>query len=292
MPEGISENLLPKKPEFIRKVGDFIKGLDPRAKARKERYIRSRIKVLPEPKVEIVSESRVRIVPDKEESKPNTLPDLEQNIRASEKFIIFLRDPTLYKQDSDPRDMINSLGFRVEKPPETGWFYLNNLLTVARERYKLPMAVYVGPDRHARLLVKGWYNTPQGKKMLVYNPYKTGFEEVDVKFDANGHVIGVLKNNNDTPLQREEFNLMKILESPDFAKYRDLLTESKAFGFQKDARNCIPYCLFVGAMLNGLEPSATEFKRQGIKQFEQDFGVRIMTREEMLPQKPKIRIIE
>lgn len=291
MPEGIYENLPPPKTELIKKVGDLIKGLNPRE--RRKRYIRERIKEVPNPKVRVLPETRVRIVPDEEERKPNTLPDLKQNITASEQFIKSLRNPSRYSQDpNDLRFMKSSLGCRVEKPSETGWFDLSSVLTMARERYNLPLAIYVGADHHARLLIRGYFNTPGGKKITVYNPFNSGFEEIDVKFDVNGHTIGVLKNTSDKPLQEEEFNLMKVLESPELAKYRDLLTNIKAFGFQKDTMNCIPYCLFVSAMLHGLEPGITELKRQGIKQFEQDFGVKIITREEILPKKPMVRVIE
>lgn len=181
----------------------------------------------------------------------------------------------------------------VEKPVETGWFHVSSVVVTALERYNLPLAIYVGPDRHARLVVKGAYDTPEGRKIKAYNPFRQGFEEVKVNTDMSGHYIGVFANTLvESKLYRGEYDVMKLLESPELIRYRNLLTGIKLFGFQKDTRNCIPYCLFVGAMLHGLEPGDTDFKRQGIRQFQEDFGVKIMTREEILPKKPRVRIVE
>jgi len=290
MPEGIPENLPPKKPGALRRITRVVKESFPWDPAGKKK--RS-IKPFPEDMVPGRSgRSRVRIIHSEEKNDFNTLPTLEQNIKASEQFIRALRNPNLYQDDSyDFRFVKSSLGYRVEKPSETGWFDLHSVLTTARERYKLPMAIYVGVDHHARLLLKGYYDTPEGKKLMAYNPFNSGFEEIDAKFDANGHTIGVLRNTSDVPLRREEINLMQVLESPERSEYRNLLTNIKVFGFQKEAINCIPYCLFVSAMLYGLEPGNTDFKTHGIKQFEQDFGVRIMTREEIVPPKTRVRII-
>lgn len=40
-----------------------------------------------------------------------------------------------------------------------------------------------------RLLIKGYSDTPGGKKITVYNPFNSGFEEIGVTLDVNGHMI-------------------------------------------------------------------------------------------------------
>ena len=252
MSEGISENPPPKK----------------------------RVRVLP----------KVRILPVETEHKPSTFPSLEQNIRASEQFIRALRTPNSYRQDQeDPGFMKSDLGFKVEKGVgvERGYFDLASAVRTTEERYNLPLTIYV-KQSHARLVVKGPYNTSEGRKIKVYDPMISGFSEI--KVNDTGQIAGLLSNGLAFEKRtKNQGDLTAFLESPDLARFNNLLTDIKAFGFQMDFYNCIPYCLFVGAMLNGLEPGTTAFKQRGIKQFEQDFGIRILTREEMTP-KPRVRV--
>lgn len=296
MPEGVSENLNPKKSEFIRKVGDLIKGLDPRE--RRKKYISSHINVAPEPRVKITP--KVKVVPKinvlpVEDSFPSvperewsTLPDVGRNMEASKKFLTTLRDQAAYKRDpEDPRFWKSNLGYRVQDSVSEGWFMASDFMHNSQDRYQLPLAMFIAGN-HARLVVKGAYQTPEGKKIMVWDPMRKGFEELS----TNESFAGVVANGLiGSKLVRGEYDIAKFFENPELAKYRGLLIEAKAFNFQTDFKNCIPYCLFANAMIYGLEPGDTEFKRQGIKQFEQDFGVRIITREEML-HKPRIRIVE
>ena len=297
MPEGISENLPPKKPGILqnvptivqrvrRQIDDFMLGnpsMPGQISEKRRRSIKAQIKVLPQDE---------EVLQRKEpEQEVNTLPDLESNIKASEQFIIQLRNPSRYSQDPyQPQYMKSDLGYRVAKPVEKGWFDVGSIVTTAMDRYKLPLAIYIDHN-HARLVVKGAYQTPEGRKIKVYNPMSTGFEEISV--NATGMLVGVTANALvGGKVDKEEYDIASFLEDPKLREHSDLLKNIKAFNFQKDLQNCIPYCLFVNAMLHGLESGATDFKRQGIKQFEQDFGVRIMTREEMMLQRPRVRIVE
>lgn len=48
------------------------------------------------------------------------------------------------------------------------------------------------------------------------------------------------------------------------------------------------------AMLHGLGPKNTPFKSEGRRLFEQDFGIKVLTLEEILPpsSQPRIRIVQ
>lgn len=290
MPEGISENLPPQKPGILKRAGKLVTEIFPEigliAAKRRSRKIRAQIKVIPQEEV---------LQPMATEHEINTLPNLPSNIAASEQFIKQLRKLSLYSEaPHDARFLKSNLGYLVEgQNVARGWFEAGSVVKTAEERYQLPLAIYVD-NNHAKLLVRGPYQTSEGMTIKVYNPMLLNFQEIRVRVDAHGIPIGVYNNLlAGRKIARGEYDLTKFVEAPDFAKYADLLTNIKAFSFQKDLYNCIPYCLFVSAMLHGLGPGDTEFKRQGIKQFEQDFGVRILTREEILSKKPaRVRIIE
>lgn len=287
MPEGISENLPPQKPGILKRAGKLVTEIFPEigeiAKKRRSKKIRAQIKVLPQ---------KEEVRPDMPEEEVNTLSDLESNIKASEQFIKTLRNPGLYHSDSySSQYMKSDWGFQVEKDVgiEKGWFNVASIVHTAEYRYHLPLAIYIDRN-HAQLVVKGPYQASQGRRIKVYNPMLSNFQEINV--NQTGQLLGVTGNSlAGEKMAIGQFDLTKFFEAPDLAKYADMLTNIKAFSFQRDLHNCVPYCLFVSAMLYGLEPGNTEFKRQGIKQFEQDFGVRIITKEEMLP-KPRIRIVE
>lgn len=231
---------------------------------------------------------RVRVLAP--ENRPNTIPTVEQNIRASEKFIKAIREPSLFRRDPyQPRFLKSDLGFLVEKPAEKGWFDLASVLRVANDRYELPLAIYVDRN-HAQLVVKGVYQTPEGRKIKVYNPMSKGFQEISVNVTEGGEPIGITANGLvGSRIARGEYDIVRFFEGQRLGNFRGLLTDMKAFNFQNDVQNCIPYCLFVNAMIHGLEPGKTPFKEFGRKQFEQDFGIRILTREEFLP-KPRVRL--
>lgn len=286
MPEGISESPPTKTPGILQRVGKLVTEMFPEidqiAKWRRSKKIRAKIRVLPQEQ---------DLDPTTVQDEINTLPDLEQNIKASEQFIRQLRNPNRYSQDSHESQYLRSdLGFQVERGVgiEKGFFNVASIVQAAENKYRLPLAIYI--DRsHARLVVKGPYQTPYSRRITVYDPMSSGFQEIDV--NPAGQLLGVTGNSlAGEQMAVGQFDLKKFFEEPSLARYADLLTNIKAFNFQRDSYNCLPYCLFVGAMLNGLEPGATEFNQRGIKQFEQDFGVTILTRKDFLP-KPRVRVI-
>lgn len=179
MPEGI--------PEIVKRITLAVKERlpwDPVGK--KKRAIK------PFPKDIVPNKSQVRIVPDEAEHDPNSLPDLSQNIKASEQFIKSIRNPSLYNQDPyNPQYMKSDLGFLVGKPVEKSWFDVASVVKTAEDRYKLPLAIFIDRN-HARLVVKGAYQTLEGRKVMVYNPMSNGFEEVSV--DKTGMLAGVTAN--------------------------------------------------------------------------------------------------
>jgi hypothetical protein len=66
----------------------------------------------------------------------------------------------------------------------------------------------------------------------------------------------------DNVLARQELNAgtydITYFNDPEFSRYKDtLLLSGKFAALQKDAKNCVPYCLFVRAMLEGLRPGET-----------------------------------
>lgn len=229
------------------------------------------------------------------------LPNLRANILASKHFIEAIRNPSLYTQDSySPSQLRSNLGYGMNR--ETGNFDVQYMVNTAEKRYHLPMAIYTAYN-HANLVIKGPYRKFEGgkvrvenDKMVIYDPMQQGFREIDA---LGGTKIPLGVSANDLARERiieGECDLTRFFESPGLEEYKNLLMDIKAFNYQKDIRNCVPYCLFVSAMLYGLESGDTPFKTSGIKQFKQDFGVRILTKEEILPQprvkiQPNVRII-
>lgn len=62
----------------------------------------------------------------------------------------------------------------------------------------------------------------------------------------------------------------------------DHIKKGKIQRMQFDGKNCIPISFFHAALRYAAKPGNNEFKRTGIKKFQEDFGVRILTREEIL----------
>ena len=250
------------------------------------------------PMVRILPTDQPTIAPIEPDRRPTStieetrspLTNAESNLKACEQFLKSLRDPSRYQQDPHNSSRLkNDLGFSLVKPLETGFFEARDLLNVAEERYKLPLALYVSGS-HARLVVKGPYQEANGQhKIFVYDPMTIGFKEISVTLDRSGIPIGIYANQLARSNGKYK-DLYSNLNNPRLVNQSEILQNAKAFNFQRDLYNCVPISFFVGAMLAALDPSDTPFKRGGIEQFEQDFGVRILTREQLLP-KPRVRVI-
>lgn len=297
MAEGVSNDLPPKKPGKLGEIARTIKEALPWDPIGKKKRTMKKMEMSAEIAAKFTSVARgekpqVRIVlpegvptSSMQERNWSTLPDIGRNIEASKQFLTSLRDQTKYTRDpNDPRFLRSGLGYRVETSVENGWFAVADLLATAKDRYQLPLAIFI-EGNHARLVVKGAYQTPEGKKVVVWDPMDKGFKERSVnepfaQVFANG-LIG-------SKLAQGEYDIARFFEGPEFEKHKRLLMDAKTFNFQRDVKNCIPYCLFANAMIYGLEPGQTPFKEFGRKQFEEDFGVRILTREDFLP-KPRVQ---
>ena len=211
--------------------------------------------------------SRVRVV--EPEERPLAVDSLE-NVRAADYFIRAIRDPRRYNQDPyDPNSLRSDIDLVVRKPLETGFFYASPVVIAAAERYGLPMAMYI-TGQHARLVLKAPYSVREGVwRIPVYDPMIGGITEVEKPRDVEFNSIIFPNGLAEQQLQS-------------LSRYHNaVLLRGKFQALQRDYSNCIPYCLFVDAMLHGLKPGDTDFKTRGIPQFQRDFGVKIRTREEI-----------
>lgn len=223
-----------------------------------------------------------------------TLPiSQETNRTAGQVFIENLRNPTRYNQSPyNARHLINNVGFELD--PETGYFIAGSLQRVAENRYQLPVAFYID-GRHAMLIVKAFPRDASGtRKLKIYDPFHQGTREVSLNAsDSALHIIANTLAGQQVATGRYDIDFLNNPIDGRISVYREELMNAKFADFQKDAQNCLPYCLFVNAMLHGLNPNSTPFKSEGRRLFEQDFGVKVLTREEILPRpKPQVRIVE
>ncbi len=242
--------------------------------------------------------------PQQEQKIPNV--NVGENIRAANQFIQVLRDPSRYKEDpNDNNFIIHNLGYRVDKstPLENVWFSTQSL-EVAGQRHKLPLAMLIEAN-HAMLLLKTPYKSPDGNwRILIYNPFKEGEEErILPNYEQTDDILTdpqvpeQYKTKHRLELNNIRANDLAVAQihqgqydisvsgNPKLKSYQEMFMQGKLAHLQQDAKNCIPYCHFVGALLNALKPGDSEFKRIGIPQFAQDFGIRIRTLEEILNEK-------
>lgn len=213
---------------------------------------------------------------------------IEQNARAARIFITNLRNSNRFHQDPYSGYLIDDRGIRIE-PVENGYLSAQDLLNIAQNRYQLPMAMYISRD-HARLVLKGPYNSHAGKTIQVYDPMSAGVSEISIPSSLTPDVSNGIWTNAlaHSMIEAGTYNI-SFLDDIQLIEYRESLFNGKLAALQKDSFNCIPFCLFVNALIQSLKPGDTEFKTRGIPQFEQDFGVRVLKREELI--KPRVRIV-
>lgn len=220
------------------------------------------------PRVGLHEPPRVRVVNVNTSTTSNTLVNPIENVHAANVFIDTIRDPRR-GLEIDPR----------------GYFQLSTILTLASGRYFMPLAIYVS-DAHARLVLRSPQNERGRLVLSVYDPMIGGITEIEhpsslplnARLFPNALAEGEINSGNYD---------ITYFNDPTLSRYRDsFLLNGKFAPLQRDARNCIPYCLFVGAMLQALKPGETKFKSAGIAQIQQDFGVRILTREEITKVRP------
>lgn len=296
MEEGQSpENVVGKKESLIKKAAETPKRILRRIQL--DRHMRDKIKsVTPPQEAQQVLESMARMVNQPPLEQKTSLPiSVETNVNAGEIFIDALRDSRRYRQDPEkPEFMTDDRGFNVLKPVERGYFNASSVTQAAERRYHLPLAFYIDRN-HAMLIVKSEPKDATGRRKLkIYDPFSKGTK--DVTLDASAYSMGVFGNGlAGEQIASGKYNINFLDDPTDrrLINYRQELMSAKFADFQKDAFNCIPYSLFVNAMLHGLDPNNTAFKREGRQRFAEDFGVKVLTREEIVPPpKPRVRLLE
>lgn len=239
-----------------------------------------RVKVFPPNRVRV---SRVTVLPEDTSSPPQeTYISPIENTSAARKFIDEIRRPDRYRPYSAERVSSSELGLMMD--PRNGFFEPAYVLMSAMDRYKLPLAMYIsgsGEASHARLVVGSPRPDPSRGviRVPVYDPISGNITEVE-------HPQSTPLNSNLLPNALAESDLasgtydITYFNDPNLSRFKDsFLIQGKFAPLQRDSQNCVPYSLFVGAMLQALKPGDTPFKREGIPQFQKDFGVQILTRE-------------
>lgn len=218
----------------------------------------------------------------------NPLVTIVENVHAADEFIKAIRNPKYYQPYPTEGGYImksNELGLEIN--PSTGFFYVYSVLGAAFHRYALPLAMYIS-GAHARLVV-GPPKVEAGSgvaRVPVYDPMTGGVTDIEhpQSIPLNSRLI--TNHLAEVDLNAGKYDLT-YFNDHSLRRYRDsFLLSGKFSALQRDYKNCVPYCLFVGAMLNALKPGETTFKNVGIPRFQQDFGVRILTREEMTRVRP------
>lgn len=91
-----------------------------------------------------------------------------------------------------------------------------------------------------------------------------------VQIHLNVHALDFLSQN------RFDLTLENDSDFPDHIR------QGKIQKVQFDGKNCVPISFFMNAVRYAAKPGDNEFKKRGIAKFLEDFGVRILTREEIL----------
>lgn len=236
-----------------------------------------RVRLVPPPRVRLKSETETSL-------SEHPLVSPIENVHTASIFIRAIRNPEYYQPStrSDITTLINNQN-GLEFDSQTGFFNVASVVFTASGRYSLPLAIYISGE-HARLVVGQPITSTEGGTILpVYDPMKGSITTIEhpqsIPLNVGLYCNGLARADLDSG----KYDLT-YLNDPTLSRYRDsflLGGKFSALQLQGDYQNCIPYCLFVGAMLSALKPDNTDFKREGISQFQQDFGVRILTREEL-----------
>lgn len=217
----------------------------------------------------------------------------EEVTRNAERFVNVLRDPAKLTEQGD--FMEHEFGNLFSFDRLTSWFDARP--DAMNQRYQMRIAE-AGVANHSRLMLQSPRRGDDGVwRVLVYDPFNEGERQVVVRnWQANMH-----------QLSSEEQN--RIIDSNQFVQplYADLREKivngtydisisgnpavpenrkreiMRAFlpKLQNGAGDCVPYVYYIGAILSALQPGQTAFKARGIQQFEQDFGFRPKTVEEL-----------
>ena len=225
-------------------------------------------------------------------------PDATQNALALSQFTTRLRSgefkpATTVSGEIDRTRVVNDFGFVINRPPENAWFMVDSSLDAMEKEYQMPMAIYLGGTKtalgiHAQLIVNGPYrdqpsNVNEPWKILVYNPQEKGMETITLEStDTPLDDPRIRRNNLWVNEYRVNKSSLDFRKDPDLQKIMVQLETAKLARFQYDAQNCVPYCCFIGAMLNALKAGDTDFKTKGIPEFAKHYKIALKTREQFV----------
>lgn len=245
-----------------------------------------RIKI-PPPTQRVRFIPRVKVLPESLHMIDRPLVKAVENPNAATRFIADLRNPYYYQRRSvGGREILYSKEFGTEidsTDPENGYFNTVSVVRAASQRYHLPMVIYDAGDHHARLVV-GSPRRDSTRDIIIVPVWDPMRGEITQIQDPRPETL----NSRLFPNAASEDDLragiydLTYLDDPSLSRYKDsLLLRGKFARLQYDYKNCVPYCLFVGAMLQAMKTGQTPFKTQGISKFQEDFGIKILKREEI-----------
>ncbi|QQG44223.1 MAG: hypothetical protein HYW86_05185 [Candidatus Roizmanbacteria bacterium] len=219
--------------------------------------------------------------------------DPESIKRGAEAFIQQLRNS----------DEITDVGAFINRwlVPNPRGLMDQNAVFNAAERYNLPMAILNGQGQrmwHQTFLLKAPTKDVNGKwRLITYDPYKGKTELIADEFDeahnpfvhAHKQADGVYRGLNlNIKIDRKEWEIKtnpKLIEKICSGESYDLIQDLPDNAFpvlQKphDNINCVGYSLYMGLLCNGFRSDLKPEEIEGLKKFEQDFGIRIKPRRE------------
>ncbi len=201
------------------------------------------------------------------------------NIQAADTFIETLRDRKNWKPyGTDYWKTVG--GLHISKDRE--WFTAaqggdldGSINGEAAKRYQLPLAIYM-PGNHGMLITKGPYQQLDGHWYInVWNPFYKGTQPIKLekRYDDSQKNFANLIDDHIYPnslfiqqmAQPSENDLEALFDDPGLQIFLEALGDEKLNERQKDALNCLPYCLLIGGYLNALKAGHTPFKDRGIQ---------------------------
>lgn len=164
------------------------------------------------------------------------------------------------------------------------WLTARDLYRLA-DRWHLPFVVLVEGGPHFRLALKAPEQTPQGWRVLVYDPLING--------ERWQHLRGWTSDYSD-PLRIFEYASfssegLRALREGIYdlslmgdAELAEGAMQAKQARVQFNAVDCGPMCLYAAALRSAAKPGQNAFKFMGRENLRQDLGLSVKTREEIL----------
>lgn len=261
--------------EALQKAKAVVTGKNPKPTVRVSPEQTPRVRIAP-PKVRLVQEDTRSMI-----DRP--LVNAAENPNAATRFIDTLRNPYYYRDYATPTGSVRRSDEFGTEIDSVGFFNTTSVLQAAFQRYQLPLVIYDAGDHHARLVVGSPKPNPARRvtRVPVWDPMRGSITEI-IDPDPKSLNSRLLPNGASEEDLKAGIYDLSYINDPTLNRYRDsVLLTGKFARLQYDYKNCVPYCLFVGAMLQALKPGETPFKTWGIPKFSKDFGVQIMTREDI-----------